>query len=133
MDIIETARELGKEIQKDERFAKYQVKEAICENDAVLQDQISRFNLLKMSISHEAQKADKDEEKIAQINKDMRAMYDTIMQNPKMVEYNEAKGEISEVLKHINTIIERSASGDDPATIDISGCTGSCSGCSGCH
>jgi len=133
MDIIEMARELGKEIQKDERFAKYQVKEAICENDAVLQDQISQFNLLKMSISHEAQKEGKDEEKIAQLNKDMRAMYDEVMQNPKMVEYNEAKSEISEVLKHINLIIERSASGDDPATIDLSSCGGNCGSCGGCH
>ena len=133
MEIIEMAREIGKAIQKDERFARYQVAEAISENDAELQDQIGKFNMMKMSIQQEAQKETRDDEKIAGLNKDLRALYDSIMENPKMVEYNEAKQALSELLGHINTIIEHSANGEDPSAIDLSGCGGSCSSCAGCH
>jgi len=133
MDIIEMARELGKAIQQDSRFAEYQVAEAICDNDLTLQEDIKRFNFIKISLNQAVQAEDKDDDKVAMLNREMRELYDHIMAEPKMVTYNTAKQEISALLSHINTIIERSASGDDPSTVDISSCGGGCSSCSGCH
>ncbi len=56
MDIIEQARELGRQIQKDDRYLKVQIAQQNSDNDKELQSLIGEFNLKRMNINTEAQR-----------------------------------------------------------------------------
>lgn len=134
MDIIKMAREIGKAIQQEQSYLKLQVAQQNSDNDKTLQNLIGEFNLKRMAINNEAQKSDRDDEKLQQLNTEMREVYSKIMQNENMLAYNEAKEELDSVLQRVLAIISQSANGEDPETTDYSpSCTGSCSSCGGCH
>ncbi|MBQ6815608.1 MAG: YlbF family regulator [Clostridia bacterium] len=135
MTVIEAARKLGAAIQADEAYIKYN--EAVKKNDEneELQVKISEFNIKRMNLDNELAKEDseKNEEKIKAYNDELRALYDEIIKNPLMVEFNNAKAGMDKLLSDVNSIIMMCAQGKDPETCDVSSCTGNCSGCSGCH
>lgn len=135
MDIISMAREIGKEIQKDERYLALSIAKQNSDADEELQTLIGEFNLKRMAINNEASKQDRSEEKLQQLNQELRHCYAQIMQNKNMTAYNEARQELDGLLKRVNAIITLSADGEDPETADYteSACSGDCSGCSGCH
>ena len=134
MDIITMAREIGHAIQQEDAYVKLQVAQQNSDNDKELQDLIGEFNLKRMSINNEAQKSDRDDDKLQKLNAEMREVYSKIMLNENMNAYNEAKEELDSILQRVLTIISNSANGEDPDTTDYSpSCTGSCSSCGGCQ
>lgn len=137
MDIIEMARQLGKEIQKDERYLAFDKARKESDTNKELQDLIADFNLKRISISREGAKEDRDEEKMQQLNEDLRTCYDQVMNHPVMTQYNAAKEDMDLMLQRVSAIINASADGEDPDLADYhesSSCgSGGCSGCSGCH
>ena len=62
MGMIEMARELGKELQKDQAYLNMQLARQASDEDEGLQDAIGEFNLKRMAINNEAQKEDRNEE-----------------------------------------------------------------------
>ena len=136
MDIIEAARNLGVAMQADERYLKYIEARKKNDEDPELQKLVGEFNLARMTVDSEFQKeeAERDLEKIKEFNVKIRQLYGQIMCNDTMMEFNKAKAEFEEVMKRVNGIIELSMDGEDPLTCEpVTGCTGSCSTCSGCH
>lgn len=135
MDIISLAREIGKEIQKDERYLNMQIAQQNADSDQELQNLIGEFNLKRMAINNEAHKEIQDQEKMQALNQELRSAYAQIMQNPNMIAYNKAKDELDTLLKRVNAIITQSAQGEDPETTDYeeSSCGGNCASCGGCH
>ncbi|MDD5952813.1 MAG: YlbF family regulator [Oscillospiraceae bacterium] len=135
MDMIQMARELGKAIQQDERYIRLQKAKADSDNDQHLQELIGEFNLKRLAINNEAVKDDRSEDKLRELNTELRHIYGEIMRNENMTAYNEAKEALDAVLKRVNAIIALSAEGEDPETADLdeSSCGGSCSSCAGCH
>ena len=134
MDIIEMARQLGAAIQQSDEYTAYNVAKNAADNDQLLQQMIGEFNLKKLSLSAEVQKEDKDQQKLAALNEEVRAIYGRIMSHPTRAAYNTTKEELDRVLNFIQQIIVYSANGEDPATIqEETSCGGDCSGCSGCH
>ena len=134
MDIIELAREIGRQIQKDETYLKFQVAKQQSDEDEELQNLIGEFNLKRMAINNEASKEDKDNEKLIELNKELRHVYAEIMKNERMNNYNSAKTELDGKLARVMAIIQQSFEGADPETADYSAsCGGDCSSCGGCH
>lgn len=135
MDIIKMTRQLGAEIQKQDFFIKHQLAKQNSDEDASLQELIGEFNLKRMAVSNEASKqADSSSETMQQLNQEMRDVYQKIMENKNMQDYNEAKEQLDSFMQRIFAIISQSAEGEDPETTDYQpSCGGSCSGCSGCH
>lgn len=134
MDIIAMARELGAALQKSDEYTAYNVARNAADNDADLQGMIGDFNLKKLSLNAEVQKEEKDPEKLAALNEEVRAIYARIMANPTMMAYNTTKAELDRILNFIQQIIVYSANGEDPATIEEeTSCGGDCSGCAGCN
>ena len=135
MDIIEMARALGKEIQKDERYLAMQVARQNSDADKELQEMIGDFNLKRMAINNEASKPEHDDAKIQQLNTELRASYVNIMKNKNMAAYQVAKGELDQLMERVNAIISLSAEGEDPDTADYEphACGGDCGSCGGCH
>ncbi|WP_419563468.1 YlbF family regulator [Ruminococcus sp.] len=134
MDIIEKARELGKLIQQEESYIALQKAQADADADMDLQNLIGDFNMKRISINNEASKKDKDSDKLALLNSQMREDYSKIMSNKNMIAYNEAKDAFDMVANRVLAIVQQSAEGADPETADYStsSCSGSCSTCGGC-
>lgn len=135
MDIITMARELGKAIQQEEAYIKLHEVQDKADADAELQSLIGEFNLKRMSINNEASKQERDQDKLAQLNTEMREVYSKIMSNENMIAYNEAKEAFDVVANRVLAIVQQSAEGADPETADYSqsSCSGSCESCGGCH
>lgn len=134
MDIIEKARKLGKLIQQEESYIALQKAQADADADMDLQNLIGDFNMKRMSINNEASKKDKDSDKLALLNSQMREDYSKIMSNKNMIAYNEAKDAFDMIANRVLAIVQQSAEGADPETADYStsSCSGSCSTCGGC-
>lgn len=135
MDIINLARELGSAIQQNEEYIDYKIKEQNVECDAKLQRTIEEFNLKKVSINNEIGKSEVDQKKIDELNESIGELYNQIMQNETMKDYNDAKQKFETTLRKVILIINSSAQGENPYTVDVeseSSCAGNCSSCSGC-
>ena len=134
MDILEKARELSKLIQQEESYIALQKAQADADADMDLQNLIGDFNMKRMSINNEASKKDKDSDKLALLNSQMREDYSKIMSNKNMIAYNEAKDAFDVIANRVLAIVQQSAEGADPETADYStsSCSGSCSTCGGC-
>jgi Uncharacterized conserved protein len=135
MDIISLAREIGKEIQQDERFMNMRVAQQSADEDKELQDLIGQFNLKRIAIDTEQQNSPADPAKLQTLNRELRGVYDQVMQNPRMAAYNAAREELDALMRRVNSIISQSAEGENPETADYeeSSCGGNCSSCAGCH
>ncbi len=131
--ILEMAKELGHAIQQDERFIRLQAAQAAADEDAELQSLIGEFNLKRMAINSETAKDDKDEEKLKELNKEIREVYARVMANPSMAAYNEAKTAVDKIINGIGAIVNMAAQGMNPDEYDEHNCNGNCSSCGGCH
>lgn len=134
MNMIEKARELGREIQASEAYIKVMSIKEACDEDKGLQEAIGELNLKRMSINNEAQKEERNEEKIKQLNDEFREIYQTVTQNENLLAYNQAKTELDGMVQRITGIITLCGDGMDPETADYEppACGGECSSCSGC-
>lgn len=135
MDIIELARQIGREIQQDEAYIQMRLAEQTSENDLDLQNLINKFNMTRITIDDEAMNPERDSARLKELNTELRKTYAEIMQNEHMAAYNKAKQEFNNKLQRVLAIIQNSADGENPDTTDFvpGGCSGSCSSCSGCH
>lgn len=135
MDIIELSRQLGREIQKDERYLNMQLAIQKTDENKALQDLIGQYNLKRIALEGEASKQDRDEERVRACRQEMNAVYRRIMENDDMKSYNLAKDELNRLLRRVNAIVMQSANGADPDTADYeeSSCPGDCSACGGCR
>ncbi len=136
MDILlEMAKDMGEALQQDERYVAMQMAQAKADDDKALQELIGEFNLKRMAINNEAQKEDRDDEKLQKLNYELREAYTNVMKNENMVKYNETKQALDECVQRVIAIITMCAEGEDPDTADYdpSACTHDCSTCGGCH
>ncbi len=137
MDVlVEMAIDLGCQLQEDSRYLALRAAQQAADEDEQLQKLIGEFNLKRMAINAEEQKAEKeqDAEKLRTLNTALRSVYADIMQNEHMIAYNEAKEPFDALVQKINTAIALAAQGQDPASAaEESGCTGNCGSCGGCH
>jgi cell fate (sporulation/competence/biofilm development) regulator YlbF (YheA/YmcA/DUF963 family) len=136
MTIIEQTRELAKALQQDERYTRFMKACEVNDTDSEIQKAIGDFNLKRAELSKEMKEPDKNADRLTELDKEIREMYDEIMAMPKMVEFNEAKADLDKLLDSINYIVSMAANGEDPATCPEQpphSCSGSCSTCGGCH
>ena len=134
MDIIDQVRALALELQKDQRYLVLENARRMNDADEELQQQIGEFNLARIDLNNEISKPEKDADRIAALNEKIQKIYGDIMSNESMVAYNEAKGEVDQLMQYINAILVTAVNGGDPMTVEEpSSCGGDCSGCSGCH
>lgn len=134
-NLIEMAKEMGEAIQMDQRFIRTQMAQAAADEDEALQGLIGEFNLKRLAVNNEYSKEEKDDAKIRELDMELREIYGRLMENENMKAYQAAKAELDEVLGRVNRILTLSAQGEDPqkADVELSGCSGNCSSCAGCH
>ena len=83
---LETAlRELGKEIQADERFAALKAAAAANDADETLQNQMHEMQLLSLQYQQEAEKGEEaSQDKIKEIQNKYQDLYNTVMDGENM-------------------------------------------------
>lgn len=134
MDIIAMARDLARALQQEESVVSYNLARQQSDEDGNLQELIGSFNLKRMDLNAELQKSEKDAEKITTLDKEIKELYASVMENPHMNAYNDAKTRVDHMMSHINNILAAGVNNENPDDVqETDGCSGSCSGCSGCH
>lgn len=134
MDVIELTRDLGKAIQEDDRYKLFNVAKEKADNDTELQDMIGQFNLKRMALTNALSAPEPDQEKLDALDKELKSLYEVVMQKPGMIEFNATKQAVDEMMKFVNQILTASVNGDDPYTVEEShDCGGNCGSCGGCH
>ncbi len=134
MDVIKLTRELGKAIQEDDGYKLFAAAKEKADNDAELQDLIGKFNLKRMDLSSAVTASEPDQAKLEQLDKELKELYDTVMSNPTMIEFNATKQAVDSMMSFINQILTASVNGEDPFLVEEAhDCGGNCGSCGGCH
>lgn len=136
MDVLKAARELGKALQQSEAYIAMNEAREKNDKNIELQEKISDFNLKKIALNRETTREERDSDKISRLDRELREVYQQIMENPDMKAYSQAKAKVDELMKKIEFVLGMSLNGQDPETVVVpenSGCSGDCSGCAGCH
>ncbi len=129
-------RELAKKLQQEDAYILLNTTQKAVEEDDALQEAIADFNMKRYELTQEVTKKDRDDEKVDELDKLVRKMYDDITNNEKMVAYNKAQDDFNEMFEYVLHILQMAATGDDPDSIEKpeegGGCSGDCSSCGGC-
>ena len=131
--ILQMTQELAYKLQSDSRFIRVQLAQSAADQDEQLQKMIEEFNLKRTELSEEMAKEDREDAKIQRLDTEIREIYKKAMENENMKAYREAKDELNRLVRQMVTILTASARGEDPDSVQESGCGSSCAGCAGCH
>lgn len=132
MDVIKLTRELGAEIQKDERYLAFVAAREENEKDTELNELIGKINLIQMSYQQEASKDDANEQKLEAYDKEFREIYSQVMMNKTMQNYEASRKEVDDMMNYLTGILVLCVNGEDPMTCEPKSdhnCGGECSGC----
>ena len=138
MSVIELARQLGAEIQKDERYLAFAAAKEANEKDEALNALMGEIQMIQMNYQMEASKEAPDSAKMQEFEAEFNAKYEAFMANENMQKYDEARAEVDSMMNYIMQILGLCVNGADPETCEPEApeehnCGGSCSSCSGCH
>ena len=138
MSVIELARQLGAEIQKDERYLAFAAAKEANEKDEALNALMGEIQMIQMNYQMEASKETPDSAKMQEFEAEFNAKYEAFMANENMQKYDEARAEVDSMMNYIMQILGLCVNGADPATCEPEqqhehSCDGACSSCSGCH
>lgn len=129
MNTIELARELGRAIQAEESYKNVTLAGEAIDADTALTTLIAEFAQKRDLI---AETTDKDA--LEKLDTELTELYSKIMENPKMLAFEEAKHEFGHLMDRVLAIVTKSADGEDPATAepDHHDCHGDCCSCHDC-
>lgn len=136
MTVDEAVRALGKSIQADCRYKRYENAKKANDANEELQQQIGDFQMERMNYQRESQKESPDAEKLAKMEKELDEKYEAILSTEGMKEFQAAKLEMDAMMQEVDAIITLCMNGEDPETChpSMGGCSGNCASCgAGCH
>lgn len=128
MEIFELAAELGKTLKADARLVRLEAAKNAYEGSNELKKCMIEYEVQQKALQTELTREERDTMFIDIIQKRIDELYKTIMEHPVFVELGEAQAEVNELMNAVNTTITYNITGEK-----ASGCSGSCSSCSGCH
>lgn len=133
--LLAMAIDLATQLQADSRCEAVRAAAAAADADEQLQTMISEFNLKRIAINTEESKPDGESnpEKLRELNAELRSIYASVMANERMMAYQNAQGELEELVNKLHLAINLAAQGQDPNLAAQEGCSGNCGTCGGCH
>ena len=117
MEVNKIARELGRAIQKDERYLKLEKCIEANEKDEKLNELMAKIQLTQMAYQQAAQ-AEGNAEKMQELEKEFSGLYNEVMQNENMKNYEAARKEIDDMMNYIIEILTLCVNGEDPDTCE---------------
>lgn len=129
MDVMEIARQLGEEIQKDDRYKNLESAKMMQGMDISLQSLIEDFNTSRSIMMKEMEKTTPDNEKVEELQKKLEALYQEVMANNNMKAFVDASQEMDKLLSQINGVIQFYVTGEEACSPDAcASCGGGCGG-----
>ncbi|MBQ8619239.1 MAG: YlbF family regulator [Clostridia bacterium] len=128
--ITDCARALGEAIVASEEYKNMQVTEAAAMSDPAVTEAMARYMELKNKLGEIMSSPDADADTISALGREMDEIQQTLSAMPAVDAMTSARQQFSEVMNQVNRILEYIITGELPQQ---GGCSGNCSGCSGCH
>ena len=130
-EVIRLTRELGKAIQKNEKYLNYVEARKANDADEELTSLMSKINLIQASYQQEASREDASEDKMKAYDEEFRQVYSQIMMNKTMQNFEAVRKELDDMMNYLTGILALCVNGQDPDTCEPApaGCSGSCSTC----
>ena len=128
--ITDCARALGEAIVASEEYKNMQVTEAAAMSDPALAEAMARYMEFKNKLGDVMSSPNADAETISNLGREMDEIQQTLTAMPAVDAMTTARQQFSEVMNQVNRILEYIITGELPQQ---GGCSGNCSGCSGCH
>ncbi len=130
-EVIRLTRELGKAIQKNEKYLNYVEARKANDADTELTGLISKINLIQASYQQEASREDASEDKMKAYDEEFRQVYAQIMMNKTMQNFEAVRKELDDMMNYLTGILALCVNGQDPDTCEPApaGCSGSCESC----
>ena len=128
--VTDCARALGEAIVESEEYKNMQVTEAAAMGDPAVADAMARYMELKNTLGEVMCQPDADANLISKYGKEMDEIQQTLSAMPAVDAMTTARQQFSELMNQVNRVLEYIITGELPQQ---GGCSGNCSGCSGCH
>ncbi len=127
-EILDMAKQLGMMLAESDEAKALREAEDAHMSDPEAQAIMANYSIRCEQLAEEANKPDITKEEYEKLNLDAQAEFIKISQNETIKNYLEANQNFSDLINKVNSIIAHFVRGEDS-----SGCSGSCSGCKGCH
>lgn len=128
--VTDCARALGEAIVASDEYKNMQISEQAAMSDPAVAEAMSRYLELKEELGNVMCQSDPNPELMTSLSQQM----DDIQQKLNAMEVVEAmttsRQQFSELMNQVNRVLEFIITGELPQS---GGCSGNCSGCSGCH
>lgn len=128
--VTDCARALGEAIVASEEYKNMQVTEKAAMSDPKVAELMARYLELKNALGDAMCQPDADAEVISRYGKEMDEVQQTLTAIPAVDAMTSSRQQFSELMNQVNRILEFIITGELPQS---GGCSGNCSGCSGCH
>ena len=127
--VQECARALGEAIVASEEYKNMQIAEADAMNDPAAAEAMSRFMELRAKMDEAMGMPEPNPEVLAEYGKQMDDVQRTLNSLPSIDAMTSSRQAFSGLMNQVNKILEFIIAGE----VEQGGCSGNCSGCSGCH
>ena len=129
--ITDCARALGEAIVASEEYKNMQVTEQTAMSDPTVAELMARYMELKTALGDAMCQPDADPELITRYGQEMDEVQQQLTAMPAVDAMTNARQRFSELMTQVNHVLEFIITGELPQS--SGGCSGNCSGCSGCH
>lgn len=128
--VTDCARALGEAIVASEEYKNMQVAEQEAMSDPAVAASMSRYLELKEQLGGAMCQPDADADLIARLGQEMDDVQRQMGEMPAVEAMTDARQAFSELMNQVNRVLEFIITGE---LQQGGGCSGNCSGCSGCH
>lgn len=128
--VTDCARALGEAIVASDEYKNMQIAESAAMNEPAVADAMARYMELKNMLGEVMCQPDADAELISKYGQEMDEIQQRLNAMPSVEAMTGARQKFSEMMNQVNSVLEYIITGELPQQ---GGCSGNCSGCSGCH
>ena len=128
--VTDCARALGEAIVASEEYKNMQAAESAAMSDPAVTDAMARYMEVKNTLGEVMCQPDADANLISQYGQEMDEIQQQLTAMPAVDAMTTARQKFSEMMNQVNSVLEYIITGELPQQ---GGCSGNCSGCSGCH
>lgn len=128
--ITDCARALGEAIVASEEYKNMQITEQAAMSDPEVAASMARYMEVKNALGEAMSQPDCDAETLSKYGKELDEIQQKLNAMPVVDAMTSARQEFSAIMNQVNSVLEYIITGE---LQQGGGCSGNCSGCSGCH
>lgn len=128
--VTDCARALGEAIVESEEYKNMQIHEKAAMSDPQVAEKMSRYLEIKEALGNLMCQPEPDPEVMSRYGQEMDEIQRELNAMPVVDAMTASRQQFSELMNTVNRVLEFIITGE---VAQSGGCSGNCSGCSGCH